>query len=972
VADLNDLTVRVHVLEDRLRAVEAELRLMRGEPAQAAPAPVPPAPMPAAPMREAPPVPAARRYVTAATAPPPAAPPPASRPPRRNVLLEGLPEFKLPSVRGKLPNGELPSVTFADLVGARALAWVGGLVTLLGIVFFFVLAVNRGWVSAELRVCLGAIVSVGLYALAWFVRRRYGSLDAALAAAGAAIGGAYATLVAASVLYDFVPQGAALAAATGIAAVGVATALVWNAQLTAILGLAGAMLAPPLIENGDPSAAGAIYVAVLLAAAVGIAVHRSWHATLAAAGALSLAEVLVLFAERDTGDATSFAFAAALFCLLYLAAAVAVELTETTSPLPTLFSLASFAVAAGLVAQLDETSPTGPLVVLGMVWVAYLGAGIGAQLVRNAARLSRFAASIVLASVSLAFWAVHVSWGDGREAGFALLVVAGATAAPLVPLLLYRRGQRDLATLLWAAALSVLAVSLGELLGGQQLTLAWSAQGALVGLVALRTRESRLYLAGAAYLVLAIGHLLPYEAPPEDLFHALANPSDALFPIAYATAGTALFALALRRGRPTFERVLGVTLPSAETWVLGTALTASALALYWASWVVLSIGQLWSASVRSGFEPAEAGVTALWGAVALALVVLGILRRRDPVVFAGVGLFGAAVLKLVAFDLAELSRTNAAWAAFALGMLALAMGYAFLLDRRESLCVAVLMGSAVLAAPAVVELLGGKTAGIDADGGGLVLLGVLYGLLAARHVGDLARRDTTGVLWAIGELLVGVGLAFILHGEWLVLGWAVLGAGIAYAGRTTGEKLFFLGSATAVGSALLYALAVEAPLDTLFTESAHPASGVPALVFAGLGVLVLTLCLRDEAHRRIGAWTTGAVALYAGSLTILGAFQQLGGSVATEFQRGHTATSAMWVLVGLALLAFGLRSDRRLARLAGLALFALALAKIFLYDLANLSSLARAGSFLAVGSVLLVAAFLYQRLTEDRDEAPVG
>ena len=39
------------------------------------------------------------------------------------------------------------------------------------------------------------------------------------------------------------------------------------------------------------------------------------------------------------------------------------------------------------------------------------------------------------------------------------------------------------------------------------------------------------------------------------------------------------------------------------------------------------------------------------------------------------------------------------------------------------------------------------------------------------------------------------------------------------------------------------------------------------------------------------------------------------------------------------------------------------LAKIFLYDLAKLSSVTRALSFLAVGAVLLLAGFFYQRLT---------
>jgi uncharacterized membrane protein len=63
------------------------------------------------------------------------------------------------------------------------------------------------------------------------------------------------------------------------------------------------------------------------------------------------------------------------------------------------------------------------------------------------------------------------------------------------------------------------------------------------------------------------------------------------------------------------------------------------------------------------------------------------------------------------------------------------------------------------------------------------------------------------------------------------------------------------------------------------------------------------------------------------------------------------------------------RSSRRL-RLAGFAIFAISLAKIFLYDLPQLSSITRALSFLAVGTVLLLGGFFYQRLSARREERP--
>jgi uncharacterized membrane protein len=50
-------------------------------------------------------------------------------------------------------------------------------------------------------------------------------------------------------------------------------------------------------------------------------------------------------------------------------------------------------------------------------------------------------------------------------------------------------------------------------------------------------------------------------------------------------------------------------------------------------------------------------------------------------------------------------------------------------------------------------------------------------------------------------------------------------------------------------------------------------------------------------------------------------------------------------------------------RYAGLALFGVSLAKIFLCDLAELSSITRAFSFIFVGALLLAGGFFLQRLS---------
>jgi uncharacterized membrane protein len=84
--------------------------------------------------------------------------------------------------------------------------------------------------------------------------------------------------------------------------------------------------------------------------------------------------------------------------------------------------------------------------------------------------------------------------------------------------------------------------------------------------------------------------------------------------------------------------------------------------------------------------------------------------------------------------------------------------------------------------------------------------------------------------------------------------------------------------------------------------------------------------------------------------------------VTTDFQRGHTVLSALWGIGALVLYVTGLARERRDMRILGLLLFGLALAKLFLYDLSTLSSITRALSFLAVGTILLAAGFFVERL----------
>jgi uncharacterized membrane protein len=66
--------------------------------------------------------------------------------------------------------------------------------------------------------------------------------------------------------------------------------------------------------------------------------------------------------------------------------------------------------------------------------------------------------------------------------------------------------------------------------------------------------------------------------------------------------------------------------------------------------------------------------------------------------------------------------------------------------------------------------------------------------------------------------------------------------------------------------------------------------------------------------------------------------------------------------VGVSALLVGLRRDVRGVRLGALALLMVTVGKVFLYDLATLTSVYRVASFVGLGLLLLAGAFSWQRM----------
>jgi hypothetical protein len=378
--------------------------------------------------------------------------------------------------------------------------------------------------------------------------------------------------------------------------------------------------------------------------------------------------------------------------------------------------------------------------------------------------------------------------------------------------------------------------------------------------------------------------------------------------------------------------------------------------------------------VEPAFEWGHVGVTALWSLLALGLLAAGLVRRARLLEAAGLVALAATVAALVGFTVPQLEHVSG-WSAL---ILATACATAALLHGLLAGRLLVVPAGAVVVGALLSVFASYQLLADDLHGYGLLAAAAGHVLVAAAV---WRRRDLAACFWVAGAVL-GVGAAFLLlDGSWLVLALAGGASVAAAAGRMLLEPRLWLASAALAGFAGAYTLAELAePAD--FVRAANlPAEGVPALVLVAGALGALLLSLRpfepaDDLDRWIGesveslrralAWALGAVGLYASSLSILGLVEWIStAGETTEFQRGHTAVSAFWGVVAFSALLVGLRRGRRVLRLGALGLFALALGKLFLYDLSTLNSVTRALSFLAVGAVLLLAGFFYQRLSSE-------
>jgi uncharacterized membrane protein len=897
-----DLDFRVEFLEGRVQELQEAVSELR------VPEPAPtPAPRPAAP-----PAPPPR----AAAEPPPPAPQPAPPAPR-----------PAPAASARSFDWGR-TLSTADLMGAKALAIAGGVVTLLGVVFFFVLAVNRGWIGPGTRVACGAVASGALLLTGLWLHRRYETTYASLAAVGAGIAGFYATLLAATSLYDMVSKPVALVLAGAIASVAVTVSLAWSAELVAGFGLLGAMLVPAtLVFQGGLRPIGTAFVAFVFAGTAIVCVRERWW-TLLRAG------------------------------IFVSAVQAAAQVADIRAP------------------------HVGIVVLAGSFWLLYVATGLAWQF-RSGRELAGGPASLVVGSAVFAGVAAALLFDRGLDLGITLLVVA-ASYVGLAGALYVRR--RETATLFWAVGLAVGAVGVAEALSGSTVTYAWAAEAALLAWLAGRLRDPRLQLPSLVYLCLAAAHALAFEAHPDHFLFSQSHPAGGA-PALIAIAAAALLFARFTHGTMDARNDEGVlrhlrpllSMLDARRRRVQFALfvVCAALSAYAASLGILELFQAaaFGTDREDAFEWGHVAVTSAWSVAGVAAVLLALRRRSPGAYHVAIVWLALTAAKTVSFDTLSLGRTR-----FSIGFLVvagalLAAGLARQRLQRQfdETALAVIVAALGLALTGATILAHGHWGPVDADGAVVLAIGLLYATLGALAYEVAAHRNLATLLTGLGLAVVAIADPLLLAPHvWLVLAYAASAAALAGTAAWLAEDRLNVASTTYFLLGAAVALAFEAPPTDLVQASAHPASGVPSLLLVAAAGTALAATVRNTWRVWIGGGS-GAVFVYAASLAILEAVQRISPEdVHTDFQRGHTAVSAFWGVLALVSLYVGLRRHARVLRLGGFILFAISLGKIFLYDLPSLSSAQRAISFLAVGAVLLFGGFFYQRLSAQLEERDVA
>ncbi|MDQ0466795.1 putative membrane protein [Caulobacter ginsengisoli] len=869
-----------------------------------------------------------------------------------------------------------PPVDLVRLLSEKGLAWLGGGALVLGGLFLVGYAAQRGLFTPPVRLVSAVLGALAMLAASEWLRRPGPAQNSLVAAilAGAGAGGLYATVWAAWGLYRYLPGGPAVLLMTGVSTLLLGLSL-RHRQPLALLALLGAFAAPEIAGRGIWSEeALTLHLLLVVVAGFAVAVGQRWSWT-ALATVLGVAGVCLLDAgvisptreialnlvtpvlalayaglNAHRGPARPFgliaplalglsAFSLMLFWVAHAALWLAPVALAALAPLAGLAIGRTWTRWEALIAPV-VLAVLGLTIAVGMAFEAELmtvrleGAGLAIALVAAGLFARRQPLAVVSAAAGALLLMLRGAYGLdplpaalALEAGAAVLILAAWPQARHTPNV-FGDPAGDLALGAWSLAAGLALVAAIRLGARPEAVPALEAALAL-GVILLQRRLAWRGLAAAA--LAAGGAAVAASLDPRFIGPALASANGAGLAVLACALAATLLAVSSRLPRLPQDQTAPRQSLAAGAVIL--ALIGAFIGLRWcASGQGLGLSLLLEASLRT-----------LLMSLAGAALLLVTRDRRGTI--ARLGPHALLLLAAVHGVLCQLLIWNPLWGIWRepietlplLGSLALA----YLASA----------GAFALAASRTREPVPARIYGTLA-----ALFGLTWALLTLRHtfhgpdltagISPFAERIAQAALLP----LLALGLDWIdRRGRLVRATQAVRWLGLTLALTITGLIAFpWWGADPAPMGGLglgLLALALLAGLAAITWASGRierdraPILGETALVLAaGQALLPVTLAVRWAFHPHDPAHGAG-------------------------LPLETWAYSAVWAVGGAALLALGSGLKERALRWTGLLVLLATAAKVAFFDTANLEGVARAGSFLAVGVLMVAAAVISRRLT---------
>jgi len=596
--------------------------------------------------------------------------------------------------------------------------------------------------------------------------------------------------------------------------------------------------------------------------------------------------------------------------------------------------------------------------------------------------------------VGVAFFvALAIERGWIGESTRVSLAFAGSAALLALGVWLYeRRGRGQAALAMTAAAVGSLYLTLAA---ASELYRLIPTGLALLGALAIGSMATALALRWNSRTVAALGIGGALAAPA--VADSLTSAGMVFLAIAFAAASAVLV---WRRWDWLAIGAFALVAPQVAVWTLDASADVELVILLGAFAGINLVGALGHA-VRTGAthipEPARLLVVA--GALAFGAFGFSALPHAESQTAGGLWLAGLAVAHGLIGALALFTRriqdelallvlgAGLTLANVSFGLLAdgvvLPIGWALSAAafaavahryQQRSELVALTLGSQLSLAIAHTLLFEAPPGALETAGPvGLDAVSALAAVLVtafacARLVLEDERRTWSSALDAVSLAALIYLDAAVLDGTELVLAFGAQALVLAELARRTLDPFARTCALVLLTFAAGHALVFEAPPEALLRGADSLAAAALAL-----GAVALT-ALRCGRSGPFGSAREPMVLLAAGvaallllaSIAIVTPFQPGAGAPDTGLglgvrQQGQVLLSAFWGACGFAALWLGLRRRSREIRLAGFALLAVAAGKVFLYDLSTLGSVYRVLSFVALGLLLLTAAYVYQR-----------